>query len=130
MSSPLPDVDMSGEYILRFITILPGIAFLFSGLLLKKFPAKKPNALYGYRTSTSMKSQETWDAAQQIGAQESIRLGLIQIVIGLAVGWTVATEVFPVAYLLVSALACAIALLMRTESKLRSLFPNINSLKS
>ncbi len=114
---------MSAEYILRFITVIPGVVFVLTGFLLKRFPAKKPNALYGYRTTTSMKSQEAWDAAQQIGGTESMRLGIYQIAIGILVGWTVATEVFPVAYLLVSALACAITLIMRTEHKLRQMFP-------
>ncbi len=119
-------MHMAGEYFLRFITILPGVVFMIVGLIMQKFPAKKINPLYGYRTTTSMKSQEAWDAAQRIGAAESIRLGLIQALIGVAVGLTVATEVFPVAYLLVSALACAIALIMRTENKLRALFPPVS----
>ena len=31
--------------------------------LLKKFPPKKINHLYGYRTQRSMKNQSTWEAA-------------------------------------------------------------------
>lgn len=31
-----------------------------------KFPPKKINGVYGYRTSSSMKSQQNWDYAQKI----------------------------------------------------------------
>ena len=36
---------------------------LLLGWLLKKFPPKKINHLYGYRTQRSMKNQATWEAA-------------------------------------------------------------------
>ena len=36
---------------------------LLLGWLLKKFPPKKINHLYGYRTQRSMKNQSTWEAA-------------------------------------------------------------------
>ena len=36
---------------------------LLLGWLLKKFPPKKINHLYGYRTQKSMKNQSTWEAA-------------------------------------------------------------------
>lgn len=105
--------------LLHVLPALPGVLFLVVGALMKAFPAKNRNFLYGYRTTTSMKSQEAWDAAQIFGARESMRLGAIQAVVGLAVGYTVANEVFPVAYIIVSAVACGIALIARTEMMLR-----------
>ena len=36
---------------------------LLLGWLLKKFPPKKINHLYGYRTQRSMKNQATWEVA-------------------------------------------------------------------
>ena len=36
---------------------------LLLGWFLKKFPPKKINHLYGYRTQRSMKNQATWEAA-------------------------------------------------------------------
>jgi uncharacterized membrane protein len=104
---------------LHVLPALPGVIFLIAGALMQKFPAKKRNMLYGYRTTSSMKSQESWDVAQAYGARESMRLGAIQAVVGLAVGYTVANEVFPVAYIIVSAVACGIALIARTEIEVR-----------
>lgn len=106
---------------LHFLPVLPGVVFSIVGLILQYFPPKKINFLYGYRSKLSMSSQELWDVAQRISAKEMIRLGLIQAIVGLLVGYTVANEVFPVAYILVSAVACGIAVMMRTETQLRSM---------
>lgn len=105
--------------LLHFLPALPGVLFIIVGALMKAFPPKNRNWFYGYRTTTSMKSQEAWDLAQAFGARESMRLGAIQAVVGLAVGYTVANEVFPVAYIIVSAVACGITLIARTEMMLR-----------
>ena len=40
-------------------------AMIGFGLMLLKKPPKKVNGLFGYRTSRSMKNQDTWDFAQQ-----------------------------------------------------------------
>ncbi len=57
------------------IPILTGAIFIIIGLILLKFPPKKINGLYGYRTSSSMKDQERWDFAQNYSAKEIIKLG-------------------------------------------------------
>jgi len=35
-----------------------GLIFILAGFIMLKFPPKKINSLYGYRTSSSMKNQE------------------------------------------------------------------------
>lgn len=40
-----------------------------------RFPPKKINGLYGYRTSNSMMNQRNWDFAQIYSAKEMIKLG-------------------------------------------------------
>ncbi|MBX3254129.1 MAG: SdpI family protein [Chitinophagaceae bacterium] len=62
---------------LFFIPILMGTFFLIAGFILLKFPGKKINSSYGYRTFRSMKNQQTWDFAQLYSAKESIKLGII-----------------------------------------------------
>lgn len=42
-----------------------------------KFPPKKINSLYGYRTTNSMKNQEIWDFSQKYASKEMIKLGLL-----------------------------------------------------
>src|SRR6056297_3542787 len=67
---------MNFENPLFMIPLLCGAVFVFAGLILHRFPPKKINGLYGYRTPASMKSQERWDFAQQFSARQLIYLGL------------------------------------------------------
>src|SRR5690606_3402075 len=54
-----------------------GPIFIIVGFLLLKFPPKTINGLYGYRTPSSMTSQERWDFAQKYAAKEMIKLGAL-----------------------------------------------------
>lgn len=119
---------MINEYMWVFYILpaLPGVIFVITGYITLKFPPKTIRWWYGYRTATSMHSQETWTAAQEFSSKEFIRLGFLQMIIGLFVGFTVANEIFPVAYMLVSSIACAITGFIRTETHLRNKFPELH----
>jgi len=52
-----------------------GLIFMLVGFLMLKFPPKKINGLYGYRTSSSMKNQKRWAFSQKYSAIEMIKLG-------------------------------------------------------
>lgn len=58
------------------ILIIVGPIYFLAGLLLFKYPPKKINSLYGYRTNRSMKSQKIWDYAQKKSAKEMMKVGL------------------------------------------------------
>jgi uncharacterized membrane protein len=62
---------------LFLIPIITGPIFVIAGIIMLKFPPKKINSLYGYRTFSSMKSQERWNFSQKYSAQELIKLGFI-----------------------------------------------------
>lgn len=55
------------------IPLILGILFLVIGLFFNFFPPQKINSFYGYRTSTSMESQEKWDFAQKFSAVKTIQ---------------------------------------------------------
>lgn len=59
------------------ITFFGGTVFILAGLVQLIFPPKKINSRYGYRSVSSMKSQETWDFAQKFSAKEFIKLGFL-----------------------------------------------------
>ncbi len=61
-------------FIIPFST---GLVFLLVGLIMLKFPPKKINGLYGYRTTSSMKNQKRWDFSQKFSAIELIKLGSV-----------------------------------------------------
>jgi len=52
-----------------------GLIFMLTGLIMLKFPPKKINSLYGYRTNSAMKNQDRWDFSQKYAAIEMIKLG-------------------------------------------------------
>ncbi|HEY0092123.1 MAG TPA: SdpI family protein [Flavobacterium sp.] len=54
---------------LLFAPLLCSAVFFVAGLVMWIFPPKKINVLYGYRTSSSMKSIERWDFAQKHSAK-------------------------------------------------------------
>lgn len=59
---------------LFLIPLTSGLIFMLAGFIMLKFPPKKINSLYGYRTSSSMKNQERWDFSQKYSATEMIKL--------------------------------------------------------
>ena len=68
-------------YPLAGILLLTGGCFSLAGYITKRFPPKKINHLYGYRTKTSMRNQEIWDFAQRYSASEMIKLGIIMLIL-------------------------------------------------
>jgi len=60
---------------LFLIPVTTGSIFIIVGLIMYKFPPKKINKLYGYRTNKSMKSQQHWDFSQVFAAKQMIILG-------------------------------------------------------
>jgi uncharacterized membrane protein len=62
---------------------ITGPLFILLGYYFSKFPPKKINNIYGYRTPRSMKSQEAWDFAQVYGAKKMMLAGLIMLVAGI-----------------------------------------------
>lgn len=66
---------------LLFPSFLSGIIFIITGFIILKFPPKKINMLYGYRTTRSMKNQEQWDFSQKYSAKLLMLCGLFLILI-------------------------------------------------
>ncbi|MEP1097114.1 MAG: SdpI family protein [Cyclobacteriaceae bacterium] len=102
---------------------ITGPIFIIAGILTSKFPPKSINSLYGYRTASSMQSQERWDFAQKYSSVEMIRLGILLTVsstLGLIVDFG---EVTAVLIGLGFVLLVAVLLIVRTERAIKSRFP-------
>lgn len=65
-----------------FICFLCGALYVLIGWYVKKYPPKKINELYGYRTRRSKKSQAHWDFAQIRSAEQMIQSGYYTILLG------------------------------------------------
>ncbi len=107
-----------------FFQALMGLSFVLLGFLLGKYPPKKINHIYGYRTKGSMKSQERWDYAQVYSSAEMVKHGLIMGLLGLILGVTTDLDGISsvVIFLALLTLSC-VALVVRTEQSLKKKFP-------
>ena len=105
------------------MAFLAGIIFSVTGMIQYTFAPKKINNLYGYRTPSSMKSDERWQFAQKYSAVKLIVVGLSLLVVSMlplvvAMGETVQIVIQPgiilfgIAYLFYS-----------TEKALKTRFP-------
>lgn len=71
---------------LLFVPLITGPIFMLAGLVMRAYPPKSINGLYGYRTPSSMQNQERWDFAQKYAAIEMIKMGgllLLTSILGL-----------------------------------------------
>ncbi len=57
--------------------LLTGVAFIVLGIIMRKYPPKHINYMYGYRTKNAMKSQRHWDFAQRYSAQQITLAGVL-----------------------------------------------------
>lgn len=55
--------------------LFAGVVFVLLGAIMYKFPPKTINHFYGYRTTSSMKNQETWDFSQKFSSVLMIKMG-------------------------------------------------------
>jgi uncharacterized membrane protein len=57
------------------VCVLCGLIYIITGLVVLRYPPKKINDFYGYRTSRSKKSQAHWDYAQKESSKYIIQSG-------------------------------------------------------
>ncbi len=62
----LGDIIKEPFFIINFLT---GILFVLVAIVQLKFPPKRINSFYGYRTRSSMKSIEAWNFAQKYSSK-------------------------------------------------------------
>lgn len=69
---------------MAFTLILTGFIFVAAAWISGRFPPRKINMLYGYRTKRSMSSPEQWALAQDISRKAMYRAGLAMMILGVA----------------------------------------------
>jgi uncharacterized membrane protein len=65
------------------ISLIVAAAFIIFGFILKQYPPKSINDMYGYRTPMSTKNQDTWDVAQKYGGFSMMIVGFINGILGI-----------------------------------------------
>lgn len=101
--------------------IIGGLIFILGGWIFLKYPPKKINNWYGYRTPSSQKSQERWDFAQEYSSKQMIRIGIVFMIISLFGFFLPGSliEAFAAVFIL---LILTIILLYRVESAIKKKF--------
>ena len=56
---------------------------MIAAYLTKRYPVRKINLSYGYRTKRSMKCQSNWDYAQAVYPRYLMKGGIILVILGL-----------------------------------------------
>lgn len=107
---------------LFLIAGLLGIIFIITGFLMYKFPPKKINPLYGYRTRQSMSSQEKWDFAQKFSSKLMFKSGVLLLVIGFLSFFINVSETVAIVIGIGSMFAVIIYLFFTTEKQLKLKF--------
>ncbi|MDD3772465.1 MAG: SdpI family protein [Weeksellaceae bacterium] len=107
---------------LLYIPLITGPIFMIAGFIMLKYPPKKINYLYGYRTRSSMKSQERWDFAQNYSSKELINLGFFLTLMSFIGKFIEADENTQItAGLILTVLTC-IVLFVRVENAIKDKF--------
>ena len=61
-----------------------GIILFIIGLIMYAYPPKKIKTIFGYRTTASIQSQETWNFSQKYSARQMQVSGLFMIIMSFA----------------------------------------------
>lgn len=104
------------------IPALTGAIFLLAGYLSLRFPPKKINGIYGYRTPNSMKNQERWEFAQEFASKEMMKLGALLAFCSLSVFIHVASIVLGLIIAFILTMLVVVLLVARTEGAINRKF--------
>lgn len=103
---------------------LVGVIFMIVATIMYFFPPKKINYLYGYRTESSMKSQERWDFAQRYSSIKMIQVGAALFLVSLIGMAFPVSEGENIAIGLILMIPACIVMFWTTEKALKKNFPN------
>lgn len=95
---------------------------MLGGWLMKRYPPKEINALYGYRTSQSRKSNDHWKFAQTYAAKEMLKWGFVMFLFSF-LGYWIEDEIVKLYLGFILLMAMALIPIYNTEKALRKKFP-------
>ena len=108
---------------LTLILEVTGLIFYVAGYIQFKYPPKKINFLYGYRTTTSIRSQEIWDFSQTLSAKKIQQLG-VYLFFGGILAYFINTDHFFAMWIGISLVTGSpVLLIFQVEKELKRRFP-------
>ena len=107
------------------VPFMTGSIFIVAGLITLKFPPKKINWIYGYRTPRSMKNQERWDFAQIYSSRVMIKLGGFLVLFSLLGLAYQPKETISSMIALAAILTSTVLLIVRVEKAIKNHFDKL-----
>lgn len=120
--NPIHTHTMIFENPLFLIPFLSGFVFFIAGIIMMKYPPKKINSFYGYRTPKSMKSQEQWDFAQKFSSKLMVKYGIGLCLLSLLAFFLKISEGAAIGISLGFLILLAITLIIQVEKALKNNF--------
>ncbi|MBD3583772.1 SdpI family protein [Flavobacterium selenitireducens] len=108
---------------LGFVSLACGIVFIGAAVIMLLFPPRKINDFYGYRTSTSKKSQERWDFAQRFSSWRMIEAGIVLTIVSIFLEYGQIAKEIGVVVGIALLIASCLYMFLRTESAIKKKFP-------
>ncbi|MBK3495131.1 SdpI family protein [Viridibacillus sp. YIM B01967] len=103
------------------ISMLIGIIFILSGLMLLYKPPKDINGLYGYRTKRSMKNMTLWKEGNEYSAKLLIKYGVLILLLGSVLSFLVKRTEYALLSIVSLMVMLAIFIILRVEKRLKHL---------
>lgn len=110
------------------IILLIGLIFTIMGYIFLKWPPKRINPIYGYRSRRSMRSQAAWDASQVYSARLMRTAGLGVLALSIPIWLTSGVELqyVPMGWVIILPLLASIVpaavIIIQTENYLKTHF--------
>ena len=108
---------------LTLILGVTGLIFYVAGYIQFKYPPKKINFLYGYRTTTSIRSQEIWDFSQTLSAKKIQQLGFYLFFGGILAYFIIIDQFFAMWIGISLVTGSPVLLIFQVEKELKRRFP-------
>lgn len=99
--------------------LLPGVIFIIAAFISQRYPPKKINATYGYRTQKSMQNEENWQLANKYSSKLMIKVGVMLALAGLVFSFLVSDMMISGILTAVLTVAAAMMIFFFTERQLK-----------
>jgi uncharacterized membrane protein len=99
------------------------LVFFLGGVIMAKYPPKKINPVYGYRSMASMRHKDAWDYAQRLASRKFVLVSIVMFVIAFA-EWLL--DVQPPVYVLImlgTMILSVVYVFQTVEKQLAKRFP-------
>ena len=110
-------------YPLPSILFLSGGIFYLVALVLSKFPPKKINYFYGYRTKASMKSQKSWEFAQNYTSKKMKYISLYIFIIGAFLSFLNIELMWSLWLGIIISILMPVLMILEVEKELKTRYP-------